>query len=239
MPSPQSLRRITLLLVCLFASPVFAEAADPGPIGYLEYNAGITFVPYQNLTGSAPTSVGLSGHVDTETGFVVGGAIGFNAYKYMDAAFRAEIAVDFRQEELSTITVFPGQPSESSGQHKLLTTMLNGYVDYDPDDMKLLVVPYVGFGVGYGRIEIDTDNSSATVRINDADSVFAWQVMAGVNIPYTETVGFRIGYRYVATTDPNFDSRESGSTGGASFNSTRFDSEFDSHELTAGLRINF
>ena len=233
MPSPQSLRRITLLLVCLFAPPVFAEAADPGPLGYLEYNAGISFVPYQNLTGSAPTSVGLSGHIDTEPGFVVGGAVGFNAYKYMDAEFRAEIAVDYRQEELSTITVLPAQSSESSGQHSLLTAMVNAYVDYNPDDMKLFAVPYVGFGVGYGRIEVDTDNSAATVRINDEDSVFAWQVMTGVVIPYTDTVGFRVGYRYLSTTDPNFDSRVSG------IGSTRFDSEFDSHELTAGLRINF
>jgi opacity protein-like surface antigen len=233
MPSPQSLRRITLLLVCLFAPPVFAEAADPGPIGYLEYNAGISFVPYQNLTGSAPTSAGLSGRVDTETGFVVGGAIGFNVYRYRDAAFRTEIAVDYRQEELSSITVLPLQSSEASGQHTLLTAMANAYVDYDPEDMNLLVVPYVGFGVGYGRIEIDTDNAAAAVRINDEDSVFAWQVMTGVNIPYTETVGFRIGYRYVSTTDPNFDARVS-NTG-----STRFDSEFDSHEVTAGLRINF
>jgi opacity protein-like surface antigen len=171
--------------------------------------------------------------VDTEPGFVVGGAVGFNAYRYMDAAFRAEIAVDYRQEELSTITVLPDEPSESSGQHKLLTAMANAYVDYDPEDMNLLVVPYVGFGIGYGRIEIDTDNSGATVRINNEDSVFAWQVMTGVNIPYTETVGFRVGYRYVATTDPNFDARISDE------GSTRFDSEFDSHELTAGLRINF
>ena len=36
MPSPKSLRSLTLLLACLFASPVVAEAADPGPLGYLE-----------------------------------------------------------------------------------------------------------------------------------------------------------------------------------------------------------
>jgi OOP family OmpA-OmpF porin len=222
---PQGLL-LSLLLSCAVAFPASSE------VGYLEYSAGASFVPNQNLTGSSPTSSGLAGSIRPEAGYVVGAAVGFNVFELGDAGLRAEIAIDYRQSDVDGMNAV-GEATSAKGEIGLLTTMVNGYVDYDLDDLGVPIVPFLGIGIGYGRIEVDAQNTNSVLRINDQASVFAWNVMTGATIPYTKTIDFEVAYRYVATEDPELDARVSG------IGPTRFDSEYDAHELTLGMRIKF
>ncbi len=227
MPSLRSLRWLTLLLITLFASPSFSE------IGYIEYSAGVSFVPNQDLDQSSHPNTGLRGSIELDAGFVIGAAIGLTIFEVEDLGIRTEIAVDYRETEINGLTIGPGPPSDANGDFGLMTVMLNAYMDYSLEDFGVNITPYLGIGVGYGRIEISGDNSA--VKFNDTDSVFAYNVMLGLTIPYSDTVDFKGGYRYVETTDPEFSSTVKTPEIGP----TRFDSEFDAHELTIGMRIKF
>ncbi|MEE8165651.1 MAG: outer membrane beta-barrel protein, partial [Myxococcota bacterium] len=215
-----SLRRLILLMVCLFAAPSFAETA------YLEYSAGIAIVPYQNLTGAIASSAGQSGRIEPKPGYTVGAAIGMPFLKL----FRAEIALNYRSSDINEMAVQPGARG-ANGDISLFSAMANGYVDYDLD---LGVVPYLGFGVGYGRLKLRADNRDARFAIRDKASVFVWNIMVGGTLPYSDTVDFTAEYRYLASSDFDFGSLSSATDGTRT--DSRFDSEYDAHELVFGMR---
>lgn len=230
MPVSRSMQRFVLSLALAssgFAMPAFAE------LGYLEYTAGVSIVRNQNLTGADASGSGLSGSFHTDVGYSVGAAVGFTPIEIETVGLRTEIALNYRQNEINSMNV-AGQASDGNGDVNLFTAMVNAYVDFDLEKaMGLGIAPYAGIGVGYGRLSIDADNRVQALRINDEASVFAWNVMAGLTIPYTDVVDFLAGYRYVATTDPRFDARVT------PLGSRRLDSEFDAHEVTGGIRIKF
>jgi opacity protein-like surface antigen len=82
------------------------------------------------------------------------------------------------------------------------------------------VKPYVGAGLGAANIDVDVDD----------DTVFAWQLMAGLgyvpqSIPFTE---WTLGYRFFNTNDAKI-------TVGA----TNADMEYMSHNVEAGVKFLF
>ena len=155
----------------------------------------------------------------------MGGALGMPFLEF----FRAEIALNYRESDLDEMYVVPGSKG-GKGEISLFSALLNGYVDFDFD---LAVVPYLGVGIGYGRMKLRGQNSGADLKIRDKDSVFVWNVMLGATLPFSDTVDFTAEYRYLATDDPDFKS-----TSTISGNS-RYDSEYDAHELVFGMRVKF
>jgi opacity protein-like surface antigen len=57
---------------------------------------------------------------------------------------------------------------------------------------------YLGGGIGFSLVDVSVLGQS------DDDWVFTFQLLAGVEIPFTETVSARIGYRYVYLEDSEF-----------------------------------
>lgn len=191
---------------------------------YLAYEAGLSVIPNQNLTGADASGAGLWGRANPDPGFAVGGALGARFSEYL----RAEVNLSYRQSDVERLDVAPG-PDESSGEIGLFAAMANVYGDLDLD-LAWPVVPYLGAGIGYGLWMLDAENPGA-VKIDDEDSVFVWNLMAGTTIRYSKVTEISLGYRYVATTDPELNSRITG-TG-----PRRLDSEFDAHEVVLGLRF--
>lgn len=229
MLSLRSIRGLAVLMVSLSATPALAE------LGYLEYSAGVAILRNQSLTGADRIGSGLSGRIESEPGFSVGAAVGTTALELYGAALRAEIAVNYRNNKVDRMGV-TGQNNDASGDLDLFTAMVNAFVDYD---LGLYVVPYVGVGVGYGRVDVNVENRGSTFRINDQASVFAWNVMIGGVLPLSDVVDVTTGYRYVATTDPRLDSRITSTGTTPTVTGQRFDFEYDAHEVVMGLRVNF
>jgi len=219
MHSLWSLRRLVLFMVCLCAAPSFAETA------YLQYSVGLSIVPNQNLDGTIGSSSQQSGRYTTNPGYIVGGALGMPFLEF----FRAEIALNYRESDLDEMYVVPGSKG-GKGEISLFSALVNGYVDFDFD---LAVVPYLGVGIGYGRMELRGQNSGADFKIRDEDSVFVWNVMLGTTLPFSDTIDFTAEYRYLATDDPDFNSHS------PTIGNSRYDSEYDAHELVLGMRVNF
>ena len=65
---------------------------------------------------------------------------------------------------------------------------------------------------------------SVLYRYDADDTVFAWQVGAGIGYALTPQLTFDLKYRYFATSDPEFDGTEV---------------EYASHNVYAGIRLHF
>lgn len=223
------------LATCITPSTAFA--VDLGLDPYIEYNAGLTLMRNQNLTRANPP--GLSGRVESEPGFNVGGAIGTKFLQH----FRTEINVGYRRNDVDRIAIQAGN-NDGDGRLAMIHVLTNAYAEYD---FKIGVIPYFGLGIGYGNIDLDADNKDNTLQINSDDHAFIWNVMAGGSIPIRNpknpersTTVFTFGYRYLQSEDLNFRARidtvPSGPTGPIA---RQVDSEYDAHELVFGLRFFF
>ena len=86
--------------------------------------------------------------------------------------------------------------------------------------------PYLSAGLGFAKVEVNDLNvpGSGLPNSNDDDTVFAYQVGVGVGYAVNEKVTIDAKYRYFATSDHEFDTREA---------------EFASHNFFFGVRVNF
>ena len=109
----------------------------------------------------------------------------------------------------------PGGSEDLSGDITALAFLVNGYYDFTN---KSRFTPYISGGVGLAKIEINDEDESLD------DTVFAYQIGAGVGYAVSEKVTIDIKYRYFATSDPKFEE-----VGG----------EFASHNFLLGVRVNF
>jgi OOP family OmpA-OmpF porin len=196
---------------------------------YVAYSGGVTFIPNQNLTGATATGSDLNGKIESDTGFNVAGAVGVRFYDN----FRAELELGYHRSEADSISV-QNEPDNAQGYFSLLSVMANGYFDYDLD---IGIIPYVGVGIGWGRIELDAKNSNGILRVDGSDHVFTWGLMVGGSIPVSELMDLSFGYRYIATEDTELQS--SIVRPGGTKASERLDSEFDAHEGVVSVRYKF
>lgn len=218
------------LAVCV--APSTALAVDLGLEPYIEYNVGLTLMRNQNLTRANP--VGLSGRVESEAGFNVGGAVGTRFLEH----FRTEINVGYRQNEVEAIRLAAGDESDGKGTFSMIHVLANTYAEYD---FEVGVIPYFGLGVGYGMIEIDAHNKPETLQIDSDDNAFIWNVMAGVSVPVSDITTFSLGYRYLQSEDLNFRARLNNTTPVPPSGpiARQVDSEYDAHEFVFGIRYSF
>jgi opacity protein-like surface antigen len=86
--------------------------------------------------------------------------------------------------------------------------------------------PYIGGGVGYGRVEVDYDNADGE------DEVFLWQAKAGLSYALSDNVDFEFGYRFLDAESAAFEEDDVDLTV-----SGEVDTQL--HSVTAGLRYRF
>ena len=91
--------------------------------------------------------------------------------------------------------------ADGRGDTSIIAPMVNAYYDFALDGG---FTPHVGFGVGYARVASDFRPSGVEV-LDDQDWVFAFQAMAGLAYPIAQNVELFGGYRYLQTTQPEFD----------------------------------
>jgi len=231
-PRALSPHHFLIVLACLaFTIPASLAFADDDkedeqeieqPDWYFEFNTGVSIIPNQTLRDGG-TSMS---RVESDTGFVVGGALG---RRVLDL-FRAELQISYREGDVDKMSV-AGPAVVSDGDISLLAVMANAYYDFDFD---IGVLPYVGAGIGWGEFQLDARRKTAgELDIDDSDSVFVYNFMVGATVPISQAASVALGYRYVATSDPD--------EIGAVINdvSQDIEAEFDAHEVTLGVRFYF
>jgi len=158
----------------------------------------------------------ISGHAggnfapDFDPGFAVGGAIGYKSGNH----FRIEGEVAFRTNEVK------GSNSILSQDVSALSLMGNAYFDFNFNSP---LKPYIGAGVGFA--DVRSTIKILGVKFSENDTVFAYQLMAGLGYEISPKTTLTLGYRYFASGED------------AEFNVQGFEERFESHEILVGFRL--
>ncbi|TNE46111.1 MAG: porin family protein [Sphingomonadales bacterium] len=209
------------LATTAMASPALAR----DDAWYIGVDGGAMLV--EDLDFTTPTTAlgNSSGTVDYNTGYDVDGVIGYDF-----GMFRLETEVGFRRAWTDQADFANGAPSSTKGNVRSLSFMLNGLLDFGPDDG---LQGFVGGGVGIARTHLYNS------VVDDSDTGFAWQVLAGVRMPLTDRIDASLKYRFFnhQNLDMVTSSRLNYSPWAGS--GTPVDADLRTHSLLVGLSYNF
>ena len=72
------------------------------------------------------------------------------------------------------------------------------------------MTPYLGGGIGFAKLDIKDLFVAGIVRGDEDDTVFAYQLAGGIAYDITEQIVTGLSYRFVATSEPDFDGLDNG-----------------------------
>ena len=138
--------------------------------------------------------------LDHKTGYDFEGVVGYDF-----GGFRAEVEVGYREADIKAGRIgTPGIPGSANGAGNLVTGsyamngdsnalsfMVNGMLDFGDDDG---LQGFVGGGVGVARVDVAP--VFAGPWLDDSDTGFAWQAIAGVRAPLTRNWDVGLKYRF-------------------------------------------
>ncbi len=127
--------------------------------------------------------------VEYNTGVPFGIAVGVKSDCY-----RLEGAVGYQSHSVDRAWDGRAMVAATNTDVSIWSFMANGYYDICMKDSG--VSPYLTAGLGFASVKAK-DHSDTFVD----DSVFAWQVGAGVGLKASENVVVDLGYRYFRTSD--------------------------------------
>jgi len=216
-------KTLSVILGCLIVL-CFTPAAYSGNV-YIGGNIGLAMQSDSEMKiDGFDEMIGMPADVELEfeTGFVVAGSVGYDF-----GPARVEGEVSYQKNNFDKLTVSASGMSASidlSGDATSLAFLANGYYDFVNNSA---FTPYVSGGIGIANISYN-DISSPSMDINsegdEDDTVFAYQVGAGIGFAATETLTIDLKYRYYGTADPEFEGVKA---------------EVGSHNILLGLRYNF
>ncbi|MDD2388118.1 MAG: outer membrane beta-barrel protein [Desulfobacterales bacterium] len=184
-------------------SPVFAENSS-----YIRGHIGAAFLEDSDLSYSSNKAT-----VEYDPGVTVGGAIGYDF-----GMPRVELEMAYYYNDADNVT-----PTSSKlyaiNEITALNFMVNGYIDVET---QTALTPYVYAGIGLALLDTNDFVITGVQFGNDDDSVFAWQLGAGIGYSITKTIEIDLCYRYFKTDDPEFDGVKSEYGGNAVFAGIRY-----------------
>ena len=177
-----------------------------------------------------------AGTVDHNYGYDVDGIVGYDF-----GAFRLEAEVGYKEARLdayrTTTTTFRGGGTtgvapagtfnDAVGRTSALSFMVNGLLDFGDDEG---LNGFIGGGAGVARVKASNYSINPAGRfLNDSDTGFAYQGIAGVRAPLSDDIDVSLKYRFFNVDDVNLV--------GASGQS--FKTRFRSHSILGGVTFNF
>lgn len=186
-------------------------------------------------TPSAVVNDGL--RVRQKIGYDVGGNIGYDF-----GLFRAEFEVAYKDNTVNKILVEQNLPviqpggvpptgvyPYPGGRARVLSFMANGLFDFGGEGHD--VGGYIGGGAGIARVQhhrYELGNEGPDF-INDSDTRFAWQALAGIYKPITDHVDVGLKYRFFNVANVNT----------YTTNGLLTETRYRSHSLMLTLAYNF
>ncbi len=167
---------------------------------YVGVDGGAMIVEDPNLLITPPLA-GITATIDQDIGYDFGGVVGYDF-----GGFRLESEVSYREADPKSISSaapsIPGSPPPKTalmaagsyptrGDINALSFMVNGLLDFGADDG---LQGFIGGGVGVARVDIH--NIFADPWLADSDTGFAWQALAGVRAPISDSWDVGLKYRF-------------------------------------------
>lgn len=154
--------------------------------------------------------------VDLQAGGLISGVVGFEATDRFDV----EAEVLYAKTDLDTKAADQALGGSLGLDVKVTGLLANAKADlWSFSDG---VQPYVGAGLGYGKVEYGVEGDSQD------DSGLIWQLKAGFTVPVADAFTLDVGYRYLVL--PEFE---------LSDGAARLNIETDMHIMSIGGRYNF
>jgi len=182
-------------------------------------------------------SGGTSGTLDSNHGWDVGATIGYDF-----GMFRAEAEVSYRRASVDVWTSIaatpaylssgtlsaagPGTYDYAGGRTSALSFMVNGMLDFGDETIS----GFVGGGAGVARVSAE-DYALNTYGpwLDDSDTVFAWQAIAGLRSALTDSIDVTLKYRYFNAHDVSL----------VDVAGRTYEGDFKSHSILGGVTFNF
>ena len=221
--------RKTAIAVALASSALASPALARDGAFYIGAEGGAMIVEDYNLRTVGP----FDASVDSDYGYDFDGIVGFDF-----GVFRLEAEGGYRSADadslnapngfqLGTLNTVPGGRFDGvGGRTSNLSFMLNGLIDFGADDG---LQGFVGGGVGVARTKAKLGLTLNGDTLNDSDTGFAYQGLAGVRAPLTRNVDAGLKYRFF--TQPSVDLIGRGGQ--------NIETRFRSHSLLGSLIFNF
>lgn len=222
-----------------------AQAADlytPAPAPMPDYTGGWYFSGFGGANWLDDTSFDI-GSPDVpapvanayDTGYVVGGAIGYDMGPAMGPfGLRLEAELSYRDNEVKSHTVVNTGASLAGpfGSTSALAGMGNVLFDFNTGSPFTF---YGGGGLGVAKIEFDNHGASSILINNgrvldDSDTVFAWQAIAGMGYEIAPNMVLDVQYRYFNASDVSL------TPIGSPYSSS---TDYESHAVVGGIRFKF
>jgi len=171
---------IHLGLFLTLTSNVYAEGSGI----YVGAIAGASLRPDTVLSSPSLGSEKMEFNIGLTFGGIVGYDFGNN--------FRLEGEISYRENDIRNVGGEDPQAATSS-------MMLNGY--YELPLMQPLIL-YFGGGIGVATAQLETISLGQMIDANE--TLFAYQLEAGIGWNYNPKVNFSMGYRFFDAADPEF-----------------------------------
>lgn len=193
-----------VILKLIFGAILFCS----GPVLHAEALLHLRDAWYFTSTGDLAWHNGLefkpAAGGNTDLSYDPGLGVGLSVGK-AKCCWRVELEAFFRESDLDNekgVTSL-GTPFDldATGYIRDFTLMANGYWDFEIPNYCWMA--YVGGGLGLSIHERKACTSVSDVEKNSNDTLFAWQVMAGVSYEIIKNVYTSVGYRLVSTTKPS------------------------------------
>jgi opacity protein-like surface antigen len=225
-------RLIVFVALTMLIIPAMGSAMPPRPGPYVSGFLGVSLPVDTEVTSTqyGPGTKTFNDRVEFDPSISIGGSGGFD-FGYL----RIEGELSYKNGEMSSITEKISQTrfANVDGRVGVSALMFNAFFDMrNPSP----VIPYIGGGIGFATLNLgDTYGTDTTTGYrerlyhSDTDTVFAYQVGAGLEIALTSMLSLDLGYRYFGTAKAQFNRNSSTAT----------EVKFESHNASVGFRVKF
>jgi opacity protein-like surface antigen len=216
-----------LVTLAVLASPASAQDFYGSIFGG---GTSLSDTPFSGTIGGSPQSV----DTDFDDGYNIGIAVGRNFGTVgSNIGLRGEVELSFSENDVAAIDFSgngAGTEANTSGSINSTRIFVNGYLDFANDSA---ITPFIGAGIGSGSHNINAVYGPG-VTLNDDDTTFSTQLIAGVDYAINDTVSIFGDVRYIV--DYDFESERFNPAGG----STGFVNEdLESTAINVGVRWRF
>ncbi len=224
------MKRSLIVIAALAALmiPVICSATPPVPGPYMSVFAGVSIPENSNVTtDDYYNNNTYNDRIKFDPGVYVGGTAGFDY-----GLLRLEEELSYRYSDIKSITDQSNgfQFQNVDGNLGALTVMTNAFIDLHNASP---ITPYFGGGLGFAVLDLSDTVAGAPPQgllyHGGSETVFAYQVGAGLEIAINRMLSLDIGYRYFATDKANFESDSLSTT----------NLKLESHNAVVGLRMKF
>ena len=138
---------------------------------------------------------------------------------------RVELEFNTASNDMKEVEFVEGK-FEVAGSADRISIMVNTIGEYTTQSGMMI---YALLGLGWAKVSLDNVSILGEPFVDDSSNQLAYQAGLGVAWKLSDHFVFDLGYRYYATTNPDFTEKDG----------TSLDYEYASHRVLAGVRVNF